>query len=263
MLSYSAPLSLRRALLAGCVGALVVGPSASAQSDTTPTLLQVEVGDSIGLPLPEATVELFTILEGGIVWEWVRVEPSILPAGMSLLRFSHPGYRPAVFSVPLRKGGKVSLRVRLDPQGDTTAQRDAVTAYPVRAIGLALDGRAKTDIIGVRRVLAPPALASAADVPTMGAFLRRAENTDLIVTPASGGTFRVFTRGRGGGTGCAAQVMVNGDRRRIFPFATYDDLFGTGNVEAIEIFPQGSSVPLAYQPPRSACGLLVVWLKNP
>ena len=237
---------------------------APAQEASAESLLQVEVGDSIGLPLPDATMEVFTLLDRGIVWEWAPVEPSMLPPGINLVRFSHPGYRTSVFSVPLRRGSIVSLRVRLTPARDTTPPRTGTaSAYEVRAIGLAIDGRAKNDIIGMRRVIPAPDIAAHADVNTVGALMRRVKNTDLNVLPASGGSFRVFTRGRGGGYSCPAQVMINGDRRRFLPFTTFDGLHGPHDIEAIEVFSEGHAVPFGYQGQRSACGLLVVWLKNP
>jgi hypothetical protein len=63
-----------------------VAPPASAQSDR-PSLLQVEVGDSIGLPLPDAKMEVFALLDGGIFYEWAEVQPHQLPKGVQLLRF--------------------------------------------------------------------------------------------------------------------------------------------------------------------------------
>jgi hypothetical protein len=260
--------NVRRQIWRGIVisgfAALVTSPSLGrAQEEPERSLLKVEVGDSIGLPLPDATMEVFGFLEGGVFREWAPIEPHALPAGIFLLRFSHPGYRPSVFSVPLRTGSVVSLRVRLAVQRDTTPPRSGnATADEVRAIGLAIDGRAKNDIIGMRRVIAGRDIAANADANTVGALMRRVRNTDLKVLPASNGSFRVFTRGRGGGTSCPPQVMVNGDRRQFLPFAVFDGLYRPNDVEAIEIFPEGHVVPLGYQAQRSACGILVAWMKN-
>jgi len=242
------------------VAALLPSP-ARAQTERA-SLLQIEVGDSIGLPLPDATLEVFTVLDRGIAWEWAPVDPSELPEGTNLLRISHAGYRPAVFSVPLRSGSHVALRVRLHPMGDSAARARAPQADEVRSIGLAIDGRARTDIIGVRRVLDRGAIAASA-APTLGALLRRTKGTNLNLLPARGGTFRPYTESQRGGSRCPAAVMVNGDRRRIFAFETADQLFSPEGIESIEIFPRGSSVPLAYQVPQSSCGVIVVWFRNP
>jgi hypothetical protein len=224
-------------------------------------IVQIEVGDSIGLPLPDAKVEVFTFMEGGVFWEWVPLGSSALPAGINLLRFSYPGYRDVTFSVPVREGGTVSLRVRLDPEHDTTKASRALQARQVRAIGLALEGRARTDIVGRRHVLDHDAFAGEV-VNRFGPLMRRVRNTELRVIPSSGGTFRVFGQSGGGGFGCSVQVMINGDRRRILPFETFDQMFGVADAEAIEVFPMGSSVPLSYQVPRANCGLMVVWFRS-
>jgi hypothetical protein len=91
--------------------------------------------------------------------------------------------------------------------------------------------------------------------------MRRARNTDLRVLPASGGTFRVFTQTAGGSYTCPVRVMVNGDRRHVLPFETFDQMYSIADAEAIEVFPMGSSVPLSYQVPRAGCGLMVVWFR--
>src|SRR5687768_12681995 len=118
-------LALARARLARWLTSAIVATAASVATDASAQaakkpLLQLEVGDSIGLPLPDATLEVFTFMEGGVFAEWVTVGPSDLPPGINLLRFSHPGYRRTVFSVPLREGSTVALRVRLRPERDTT-----------------------------------------------------------------------------------------------------------------------------------------------
>jgi hypothetical protein len=234
---------------------------ASAQSEPKP-LLQLEVGDSIGLPLPDAKLEVYTLLDGGIVWEWADVEPWELPPGINLLRFSHPGYRTSLFSVPLAKGSTTSLRVRLGAEPDTARRSDQIEAHEVRAIGLVLDGRSKTDIIGRRRVLERHAV-EAAGAATMGALMRRARNTELNVFPDRGGTLRVLGRATGGSGSCSAAVMIQGDRRRVLGFATFEQMFTPGEVEAIEVFPRGDLVPFSYRGAETRCGLLVVWFRNP
>ena len=240
----------------------VVSSRLAAQPGPPPTLLQVEVRDSIGLPLPDAKIETYALLERGIVYEWVPVDPSQLPAGIFLLRFSHAGYRPAVFSVPLREDGKISLRVSLDPLRDTTPAAEPLVARQVRAIGLALEGRTKTDVIGSRRILIPGDLGDAG-VTTLGTLMRRATNTDLNVVPARGGTFAVYARGSGGGYSCSPAVIINGDRRQVMPFVTVDGLYRPEDVEVLEIFVHSVSVPFPYDVTRGGCGIMVMWLKNP
>jgi hypothetical protein len=252
--------SSARTLTLVAIGVACLTSAVEAQSDRR-ALIQIEVSDSIGLPLPDATVEVFTFLDGGVFWEWARVGASDLPAGINLLRFAHPGYRPAVFSVPLREGGTVSLRVRLGAERDTTRRNAEVVAADVRAIGLSLEGRVKTDIIGRRHVLDRRAL-EGQTVTTFGGLLRRARGTELNVMPVSGGAFRPYAQSVSGGR-CPVTVMVNGDRRRLIAFDAFDRLFSTNEVETIEVFPRGSSLPAAYQVADARCGILVVWFRVP
>jgi hypothetical protein len=232
---------------------------AAAQSNQK-SLIQIEVRDSIGLPLPDAAIEVFTFFDGGTFWEWARVDAADLPQGINLLRFSHDGYQPAIFSVPLQEGGTVSLRVNLHPERDTVTHRGPVVARDVHAIGLALGGHAKTDIIGRRRIIESRAIDHETNT-SFGGLLRRARNTELSMLPASGGTFLAYAQSGPGK--CAMSVMVNGDRRRVLPFETFDRMYGTADVEAIEVFPRAASLPLPYQVPNVRCGMMVVWFRVP
>ena len=248
----------RLAAVAIAATMLVAPTFASAQNDP-PVLLQVEVGDSIGLPLPDAKIEAFTLMDGGVFWEWTVVAPSQLPAGINLLRFSHPGYRSSTFSVPLREGSKVALRVRLETQRDTT-KADILEARDVHAIGMALDGRIKTDIIGRRRIL-DSGVGGEENATRFGSLLRRARGTELLVLPTRDGSYRPLAESVGGSRNCSMVVMMNGDRREVLPFDAFDDLYDTAEVEVIEVFPRSASIPAAYQVPKSGCGVLVVWFR--
>ena len=250
------------AVATGAAAMLAWPIGARAQQERAP-LLQVEVSDSIGLPLPDATLEVFTLMDGGVFWEWVAVAPSQLPDGINLLRFSHPGYRSSTFSVPLRAGGKVALRVRLGAEVDTTRHGDALEAREVHAVGMAIEGRMKTDVIGRRRILEPGAAAEES-TGRFGALLRRARGTELNVVPSgTAGSFRPLAQTVGGRSNCSMLVMLNGDRRQVLPFAAFDDLYGTSGVEVIEVFPRSSSLPSQYQVPKAGCGMIVVWFKSP
>ena len=245
------------------VAAMLAWPiAARAQQDRSP-LLQVEVSDSIGLPLPDATLEVFTLMDGGVFWEWVVVAPSQLPEGINLLRFSHPGYRSSTFSVPLRGGSKVALRVRLGAQIDTTRHGDVLEAREVHAVGMAIEGRIKTDVIGRRRIL-EPGTAVEESTGRFGAMLRRARGTELNIVPSgTAGSYRPLAQTLGGQSYCSMLVMLNGDRRQVLPFAAFDDLYGTSDVEVIEVFPRSTSLPSQYQMPKGGCGMIVVWFKSP
>jgi len=261
-------------LLAASLCLTIPVSDARSQADAKP-LLQLEVGDSIGLPLPDAKLELFTLLEGGIVWEWVAVTPNALPPGTDLIRISQPGYSPVVLSVPLQTGSRVALRVRLRAARDTTPGRRVPTVDPIHATGLAIQGRMRTDVIGVRRILDRADLENTSET-TLGALLRRASGTDLTMVPVSGGAFRPVTartlipRSRNSvvsrtATQCSLPVILNGDRRRVLPFEAADELVGVDDVEVIEIFPRGWPPPSAYSIPGGQwCGgVVVLWLRAP
>lgn len=144
-----------------------------------PPLLRVEVRDSTGLPLGDATMEVFTFV-GGPFWDWVTAEPQVLGDGIHLLRFSHAGSEPTMFSVLLRDGRYVTLRVTLDPRKDATAAGHRLEAVDVHAAGEAQEGRIHTDVIGVRRII-DRSLIERADAASIGELLLRTKGTDLGV----------------------------------------------------------------------------------
>ena len=241
--------------------ALLVPSAEAVAQDERKTLVQFEVRDSVGLPLPDAAVEVFTVLEGGVFWEWVRVGADDLPEGINLLRFSHAGYEPTTFSVPLREGSVLSLRVRLMPERDSAARAASLDARPLSVIGLAIEGRMKSDAIGHRRIVERNLIEQDA-THRFGPLMRRVRNTELTVTPGSGGSFRVGSHGSTGGrSACPMLVMVNGDRKKVFPFVTFDQLYGTQELEVLEVFPRGASIPNAYQISGYRCGMMVAWFK--
>ena len=240
---------------------LFIWPTAGGAQNDRPALLQVEVGDSVGLPLPDAKIEVFTLMDGGVFWEWVVVAPSQLPAGINLLRFSHPGHQSSTFSVPLRDGSKVALRVRLNAQRDSTKRGNVLDAREVNAVGTAIEGRVRTDVIGHRRIIEPGAAAEEG-TGRLGALLRRARGTELNVVPAGAGSYRPLAQTTAGRSNCSMLVMLNGDRRQVLPFESFDGLYGTSDLEVVEVFPRSVSVPAAYQLPRAGCGMLVVWYKT-
>ena len=185
------------ALALASLFAVTLPASVALAQDDREALIQVEVRDSVGLPLPDAAIEVFTFLDGGVFWEWTRVGASDLPEGINLLRFSHPGYEPAMFSVPLRRGSVVSLRVRLMAERDSATRAASLDAQLPAVIGLAIEGRIKSDVIGHRRVL-DRALIEQDVTHRFGPLMRRVRNTDLTVTPATGGSFRVSSQGSTG-----------------------------------------------------------------
>ena len=261
-------MKVARGFLAASVAVVAsVAPAAAQQKSP---LLQLEVTDTVGIPLPDARVEVFTLLEGGIVWEWARVLPDGVPEGTHLLRISNPGYEPAVFSVPLRKDGHVSLRVRLTAPVDTSGVKHP-QAVKVRAQGVAISGRVRTDVIGTRRVLDHRAVTMTTP-QTLGDLLHRVRGTTLTMYPRSGGTFTPSkTRPARGARGsrmtssCSPPVMLNGDRRKVLTFDAANQLLPPEEIEVLEIFESPGLIPSAYTVSGGDfCGgsMLVAWMRT-
>jgi hypothetical protein len=247
-------------LAAFAIAAPVLAQSSPA---THSPLLQVEVGDSIGLPLPDAKVEVYSFADGGTFREWLAVEPNELPEGVYLLRFSNPGYRSAVLSAPLRKGTRVSLRVRLGAERDTTrhVRVRVIPADQVRSIGVVTEGRATTDLTRGRRVLDRESIERAGPA-SVAALLRDAKNFDVVVTPRPDGGYDVGGVASGGGYGCTLPVLINGDRRLIIPFSEANQRYGIEAVEAVELIPRVSARLYGYLQDRWECGILAMWVKQ-
>jgi hypothetical protein len=262
-------MNVARYVVAAIATIATAAPAGNARAQQPTSLLRLEVTDTVGIPLPDARLEVFTLLEGGIVYEWARVSPEGIPAGTYLLRISNPGYEPAVFSVPLRKDGHVSLRVRLTSPIDTLTVKGP-QALKVRAQGFAIDGRVRTDVIGIRRVLDHRS-ATVTKPQTLGDLLHRVRGTTLTMYPTTGGTFTPSKtqRARSGGSArtstCSPPVMLNGDRRKILSFEAANQLLVPEDIEALEIFESPGFIPSAYVAAgREFCGggMLVAWLRT-
>ena len=264
-------MKVARRLVVAAIAMTSVAASVQNVSAQQPTpLLQLEVTDTVGIPLPDARLEVFTLLEGGIVWEWTRVSPAGIPAGTYLLRISNPGYEPAVFSVPLRKDGQVALRVRLTAPTDTLSVKEP-QALKVRAQGFAIDGPVRTSVIGNRRVVDHRS-ATMTHPQTLGDLLHRVKGTALTMYPTSGGTFTPsktrparYSRSSRMSSSCSPPVMLNGDRRKVLTFEAANQLLAPEEIEALEIFEAPGLIPSAYTPSGGEfCGgaLLVAWMRT-
>jgi len=247
-------------------------PARKADGQQPKSLLQLEVTDTVGIPLPDARLEVFTLLEGGIVYEWARVRPEGIPEGIYLLRISNPGYEPAIFSLPLRNDGHVAVRVRLTAPVDTTSKEPQ--APKVHAQAFAIDGRMRTDVLGTRRVVNHRS-ATMTKPRTLGDLMHDVRGTTLTVYPTSSGTFTpAKTRSARGARftkpPCSVPVMLNGDRRKVLSFEAANDLLAPEEIEALEIFESPGVVPSAYSVwdgevwTGSFCrgGMLVAWMRT-
>ena len=233
---------------------------AQSQAPRSP-MLQVEVGDSIGLPLPDATIEVYVLAGGAAGREWVAVEPNELPEGVHLLRFSNPGYRSVVLSAPLHKGGRVALRIRLGAERDTTRRARTVQAEAVRSFGIVTEGRATADLTNGRRVLERSAI-ERAGAASIAALLRDVRNANVVVTASPDGEFDVGAVAAGAGYGCTLPVLINGDRRTVIAFPEANQRYGIDAVEAIEVIPRAAARLYGHIEDRWECGVLVLWVNR-
>jgi hypothetical protein len=224
-------------------------------------LLQVEIGDSLGLPLPDATMEVYAFAAGGTFREWLAITPNELTEGVYLLRLSSPGYRPAVLSVPLRGSNLVALRGRLGAERDTTRHSRTVTADDVRSIGIVTEGRAHTDLTTGRRILDRETIERAASV-SIAALLRDVKGFDVVIRPAPDGGYEAGAVASRGGYGCELPVFVNGDRRLVIPFSEANQRYGIDVVEAIELVPRAAARLYGRLQDHWECGVLVLWVKQ-
>ena len=242
----------------------LVGLPMKAQQ-TTKELLQVEVTDTKGIPLPDAKIETFAFLEGGIFREWAEVVPAKLPTGIYLMRFSNPGYQSSTFSVPLQHGVTLSVRVRLHEGSDSlrhrSKQKELQYTAP-EAIVVAFNADGKTDLLGHRRVFD--------QIPTeegSGAWfnfrdpklkVRHQPSTIGNMDPVMGESWK----NQKGSVNCPMKALINGDTRLPVVYGNFGNNRSIEDIEALEIFTEGAAIPRAYRVPGSGCGLAVVWFRS-
>ena len=230
----------------------------SSPSRTSTALLQFEVSDSAGLPLPDARLELYARADRGLFREWLPIEASMLEEGIHLLRFSHPGYRSSVFSVPLREGGRVAVRVRLAPDTSERPRKAEISATTVRASGIATFGKQSVEVIAGRRVVERDAI-EAADARSIGDLLRIANGTGLVVEPRPGGLHEVGEAYR---SRRCVQVVVNGDPTLVLGFSRFEEEYRFAEAEAVEIVSRPKAIPYFFRRLETDCAMLLVWLSG-
>jgi hypothetical protein len=225
-------------------------------------LLQVEVTDSKGIPLPDAKIETFTFLEGGTFREWAEVVPDQLPTGIYLMRFSHPGYRSSTFSVPLQHGVIAAVRVRLHEGSDSVPRpsKDLQSTAP-EAIVVAFDGKTQRDLFGHRRVFdqIPHDEGSGARLDFTNPMVKARKQVGTVgkVDPMMRDTWKT----QRGEEVCPRKTLVDGDTR-------HAGAYGNGrrrpieDIEAVEVFTEGAAIPQPYRIRGSDCGLIVVWYRS-
>ena len=166
---------------------------ASPPTTRTAGLLQLAVTDAIGHPIPDATVEVYAVPDGGQrkrYWEWFVINPEMLPEGITLLRISSPEFRPTVVSVPLRRRSQLALQVALSPVTDSSPPDRGGTVHSIRGVGTPLWQRGRPNVLDGRQVLVREEIARTA-AETVRQVMERSHGFDLRFIPAAEGRYRL------------------------------------------------------------------------
>jgi hypothetical protein len=179
--------------------------------------------------------------------------------GVYRLTAEHVGYTTTVHDLALRRGEAISLDVRLAtravPLGEirVTARRQDFLANAgfyermERGLGWFVD----PEEIERRK---PSRITD---------ILRRAPGVQVISQGAMGADIRLFDSQRLQGD-CPPSIYLDGLLARAYPRSgpPITDLVDVATVAAIEVLRRPSEIPSRYRGSRSACGVVLVWLKR-
>lgn len=164
------------------------------------------------------------------------------------------GSTPASRSVTLASGGSTEVQLTLVQQA-VVLQELTVEAKSVSRA--ARSGFTERQQRGFGKFLDADALSRLAAVDVGGVFRQL---PFIRVTERSGGSalMNQASRGFGGGGPCAMVLLVDG---MVTP---PDALRGTAKeyIDAVEVYNNGSDVPMEYSSPATACGAVLVWTKR-
>ena len=223
-----------------------------------PPLLQLEVADSVGIPLPDAKLETYTLMSGAVFREWVVVTPNMLTAGTHLVRVSSAGFAPVALSVPLKNDSQFSLRVRLHGLRSSISPKGRIEPGSIAAIGIPLGDPSRPDVVQARRIVLRETIEQS-QAKTLPDLLRRLGGADVVVTTRAGGSVELRGAWDGGASGCLLSMLANGDPRFPSSLQEIDDI---SDVEAIEIFRGRTADPYMRKREPWQCGLVIAWLKS-
>jgi hypothetical protein len=140
--------------------------------------------------------------------------------------------------------------VSLYAESDTARPSQHLEADEVHATGFTKQGTVGSEVVGLRRVIGRTGI-ERADARSVYELLRNTSGTELRAPLP-------------GHPGCS--VMVNGDRRRVLPFAVFNQLFPPEQADAFEVVQfVGRRAPTARSilAARGVCGMLMAWLRKP
>lgn len=203
-----------------------------------------------------------------------------VPSGAIRIELRRVGYRPIDLRLQVRPGRTVHLPdsvLRLEPLGAVLLDTTIVEGEPTSRT---LDGFYERRLRGIGSFLTRHEWESIADPAQLTDILQRMPGIDVSPNPnylkpvrQVGGVDILDQRrwivqtNRGGGvtlrgSACVPAVYVDGSYFGPLGDMDVDDLTPVAHVEAIEVYRGGSQIPVEFNGPGAACGVIVVWTKR-
>lgn len=205
------------------------------------------IRSSTGRPVANALVVLEGV-DSAVSDAQGQVVLDSLPGGTQWLRARAVGFAPRETDVDLPSRGVDTLDVELD----AIAVLDTITVVAtarMRRVMREVDERRK---LGLGYALGPD------EIQRRGTLQSVLRSFPSITVQGTMNSFTVFLHsGSMGSAYCVADLRIDG-----IP-STWDLLahYEPQDIEAIEVYPRPSTVPLRYQNIASACGMVLVWTK--
>jgi hypothetical protein len=227
---------------------LRVDMSAPAGGEENSALLAGTVKATDGTPVAGVRVAL----DGGsrsVVTDTLgRFRLSNLPGGSQTAEFRRVGFAPLRRSAELRRGDVTRL--------DVTLAQSVVTIDSVQIVGRPTDAD-PTGFLRRREQISGGHFFDHREIDSLATF----KLSDVLrMTPAvivsSGGHVNMRRNVNNNLHGCSIQFYVDG--------APYDgalDDFRPDDIESMEVYPDGTSVPARFGGARAGCGVIVLWTR--
>ncbi len=177
-----------------------------------------------------------------------------LPPGTGTVSARRIGSTPASRSIGLAAGGSTTVQLTLAQQA-VVLQELTVEAKPASRAQRA--GFTERQQRGFGKFLDQDALSRLAAVD-VGTMFRTLPFIRVADRPGGSALMNQSSRGFGGGGPCALTLLVDGmvtppDAIRGMP---------KERIEAVEVYNNGSDVPMEYSSPSTGCGAVLVWTKR-
>jgi hypothetical protein len=236
-------------LRVGFVLVLLGLTAAQGDAQESSAALRVTVATATGEPLRGARVQVEGIGMVGITDEAGALRVSGLPVGTRTVEVGYLGYSTQRLEVALESGRTAALSFRLDPEPIALAE------VRVRVRPSVLETRG----FYARRARGNGTFITRAEIEEMqprflSDMLRQVPGARLI--PSRYGA-RVSFRGVTRTGGCPVQYFVDGTQAFAFRI---DDL-PPSDVEGLEVYRGGASIPPAYNRGTAMCGVILIWTR--